>query len=132
MYARAIREGIGHDGRALFPLMPYANFRRMSDEDLAAVVVYIKSLPPLRKAQSQSQVPFPISRLINGVPQPLTAPVPASGPARRGEYLVTMGSCFDCHTPQDDHGQRIPGLDFGGGFVLTSPVGQVASANLTP
>lgn len=132
MYARAIREGIAHDGRALFPLMPYANFRQMSDEDLASVVVYIKSLPPLRVAQSPSQVPFPVNRLINGVPEPLTAPVPAPDPARRGEYLVTMGSCADCHTPQDDHGQRVRGLDFGGGFMLTSPGGQAAAANITP
>src|SRR3989442_5201517 len=44
--ARAIREGIGHDGRALFPLMPYPNYRSMADEDLASVIVYIRSLPP--------------------------------------------------------------------------------------
>src|SRR5579863_1857357 len=41
-FARAIREGIGHDGRALFPMMPYEHYRRMSDEDLASVVVYIR------------------------------------------------------------------------------------------
>jgi hypothetical protein len=35
--ARAVREGIGHDGRALFPIMPYGNYRKMSDEDLASV-----------------------------------------------------------------------------------------------
>ena len=34
-FARAIREGIRHDGRRLFPMMPYMNFRQMSDEDLA-------------------------------------------------------------------------------------------------
>src|ERR1700736_2366677 len=43
-FARAIREGIGYDGRALFPMMPYQNFRNLSDEDLAAVVVYIRAL----------------------------------------------------------------------------------------
>ena len=37
--ARAIREGIGSDGRALFPFMPYENFRSLSDEDLASVGV---------------------------------------------------------------------------------------------
>ena len=26
-FARAIREGIGHDGRALFPIMPYQHYR---------------------------------------------------------------------------------------------------------
>jgi hypothetical protein len=42
--ARAIREGIGHDGRALFPIMPYTNFRSMPDEDLASTIVYLRSL----------------------------------------------------------------------------------------
>jgi hypothetical protein len=37
MFTRALREGIGHDGRALFPLMPYVNFRKLSDEDVAPV-----------------------------------------------------------------------------------------------
>ena len=44
--ARAIREGIGYDGRALFPFMPYENFRYLSDEDLASVIVYLRSIPP--------------------------------------------------------------------------------------
>src|SRR6266851_5242442 len=34
--ARSIREGIGHDGRALFPMMPYTHYREMSDEDVAS------------------------------------------------------------------------------------------------
>jgi hypothetical protein len=42
--ARAIREGIAHDGRVLFPLMPYARFHDMSDEEGASVVVYLRSL----------------------------------------------------------------------------------------
>jgi mono/diheme cytochrome c family protein len=130
-YARAIREGIGHDGRALFPMMPYQNYRGMSDEDLASVIVYIRSLPPVKKELPRSQIPFPLNRLINAVPQPLDAPVEAPAPAKRGQYLVTMGSCSDCHTPQDK-GQPVPGLAFGGGFVFTSPNGQVASANITP
>jgi mono/diheme cytochrome c family protein len=132
MYARAVREGIGHDGRALFPLMPYANFRHMSDEDLASVVVYIKSLPPQHKVLPKSQVPFPVNRLINGAPLPVTTPVAAPAPAKRGEYLVTMGSCFDCHSPQDDRGQRVPGFAYGGGFLFENPGGAVASANITP
>src|SRR5262249_18608397 len=40
--ARAIREGIGHDGRPLSPLMPYQPLRNMSDEDLASIVVYLR------------------------------------------------------------------------------------------
>jgi hypothetical protein len=38
-FVRALRQGIGHDRRTLFPLMPYKYFRNLSDEDLASVVV---------------------------------------------------------------------------------------------
>jgi mono/diheme cytochrome c family protein len=133
-YARAIREGIGHDGRALFPVMPYANYRKMADEDLASVIVYLRSLPAQRKAVPPTRIPFPLSRLIAAAPEPVTgsvAPPDAGDLMKRGEYLVTMSSCFDCHTPQD-RGQPVPGLAGAGGFVLKGPYGQVASANITP
>jgi mono/diheme cytochrome c family protein len=133
--ARAIREGVGHDGRALFPLMPYQRFRSMSDEDVASIVVYLRSLPPVQRRQPATEIVVPVRYLIRSVPEPLNAPVPApnlSTPAKRGAYLMTIGACGDCHTPQDDHGQPIPGLEFAGGFVFDGPWGRVASANLTP
>jgi hypothetical protein len=133
--ARAIREGIGHDGRALFPFMPFLDFRAMSDEDLASVVVYLRSLPPVRKQRPTTNLIFPVNYLIRSAPQPLDAPVPepdVSTPAKRGSYLVGIAGCTDCHTPQDAHGRPLPGMDFSGGFVLEGPWGRVASANLTP
>ena len=40
MLARAIREGVAHDGHFLNPaVMPYEFYRAMSDEDLASVIV---------------------------------------------------------------------------------------------
>lgn len=132
--ARAIREGVGHDGRALFPLMPYLDFRNMSDEDLASVVVYIRSIPPVHKVQPATQIIFPVKYLIRSVPEPLDVPVPEpdlSTPLKRGQYLVTVAGCTDCHTPQDAHGQPIMSLQFGGGFVFDGPWGRVASANIT-
>src|SRR6185436_19351111 len=42
--ARALRYGVGHDGRALLPFMEFQN---LSDDDLTAVVSYLKSLPPV-------------------------------------------------------------------------------------
>ncbi|MBI4886473.1 MAG: hypothetical protein HY824_05240 [Acidobacteria bacterium] len=134
MLARAIREGISHDGRTLFPLMPYTQFKYMSDEDVASVVVFLRSLPPIRKAVPPSAVPFPVNRFINAVPEPVTAPVPErdrSNQVAYGDYLVRIGACRDCHTPADAQGQAIPNMEFGGGFVLTSPLGTVASANIT-
>jgi mono/diheme cytochrome c family protein len=133
--ARAIREGVGHDGRALFPFMPYQGFRALSDEDLASIVVYLRSLPPVRKQRPPTELIFPVKYLIRSVPQPLDAPVPdpdLSTPEKRGKYLVTIAGCTDCHTPQDAHGQPLPGMDFGGGLILDGPWGRVASANITP
>jgi mono/diheme cytochrome c family protein len=135
MLARAIRDGIGHDGRALFPVMPYHQFKYMSDEDLASVIVYLRSLPAVRKAQPPSEIPFPVNRFINAVPEPVTDPVPQPNRADQvayGDYLVRIGVCRDCHTPADAQGQAIPDMEFAGGFPLTSPLEPVASANITP
>jgi hypothetical protein len=134
--ARAIREGIGSGDRALFPIMPYQNYKHMSDEDLASVVVYIRSIPPVRNAVALSQINFPVNRLILGVPEPITAPVSdpdLSTPKARGEHLATLASCADCHTPQDQMGQYIQNLRFAGGFVFDglSEKKKVASANIT-
>ncbi len=133
--ARAIREGIGLDGRALFPLMPYHRYKYMSDEDLASVIVYLRTLKPLRRTLPPSDIPFPVNRLINGLPEPITTPVPdpnRANPVAYGKYLVDVAVCSDCHTPADARGQVLPGMNFAGGFVLTGPYGEVASVNITP
>jgi hypothetical protein len=131
--ARAIREGIGHDGRTLFPIMPYLHYREMSDEDLASIVVYLRSVPAVRNQLPVTRIPFPLNFLMNNMPQPVAAPVTAdvSTPEKRGGYLVSMAACSDCHTPQEK-GQPIAGMEFAGGFVLHEPKGDVVSTNITP
>jgi mono/diheme cytochrome c family protein len=47
-WIRAIRHGVGHDGRGL-ALMPSSVFYYLSDEDLGALIAYLKSLPPVDK-----------------------------------------------------------------------------------
>jgi mono/diheme cytochrome c family protein len=133
-FARAIREGIGHDGRTLFPLMPYPNFRHMSDEDLASVVVYIRSLPAVKNPLPPTEIAFPVKYLIRGAPDPLKAPVPVpdlSTPEKRGEYLVTLAACAGCHTPMVN-GQPEEDKAFAGGMEFKGPWGDVQSANITP
>jgi mono/diheme cytochrome c family protein len=132
--ARAIREGIGHDGRTLFPIMPYEKFRAMTDEDLASIIVYLRSLKPVRNTLPKSAVPFPLNRLINSVPEPVEGPVSAdlSTPEKRGQYIVRMAACADCHTTGDESGPRA-GMDFAGGSSLSFEGRKtVYSANLTP
>ena len=134
-FARAVREGIGHDGRTLFPIMPYRNYRHMSDEDLAAIIVYLRSIPPVRRAAPPSEIPFPVNRLINMEPRHIEAPVPppdASTPAKRGEYLATIASCNECHTPMTPEGQFLPAMTLGGGNIrMHENRPATAAANLT-
>ena len=135
--ARAIREGVSRDGTALFPVMPYLNFARMTDEDVASVIVFLRSLPPVRNAVPRSQLIFPMSYIVNTIPQPLPGPVtshPSATPVERGEYLVTLAGCKICHTPADDRGQPLPGLAFGGGEPFRDPgnnMAIVSSINIT-
>ena len=132
--ARAIREGIGHDGRALFPLMPYTHFRAMSDEDVASVIVYLRSLPAVRNALPATEIIFPVKYLMRVVPEPLNSPVAQEAtpdPVKRGEQLINLAGCMDCHTPADK-GQPVAGMVGSGGFGFPGPWGFVASANITP
>ncbi len=131
--ARSIREGIGHDGRTIFPMMPYAAYRTLSDEDVASIVVYLRSIPPVHNALPATRVNFPVNYLIRNAPQPLSGPVsgpgPQASPVERGKYLVAIGC--GCHTLADQKGP-IRGLEHGGGEVLNGPWGEVTSANITP
>ena len=129
--ARAIREGIGHDGRILNKTMPYWNFRYLTDEDLASVIVFLRSLPAVRH-------PLPKRDLVEDPvtdwrPEVQPPPLPSNAPdlARHGEYLVHIGSCTGCHTTADVEGRPVPGMLFAGGRVFDRPWGTAASANLT-
>jgi hypothetical protein len=133
-FVRALREGIGHDGRKLFPMMPYGNFRGLTDEDLASIIVYIRSLRPVYHPLPKSRIPpmLPVSSYPS-----LEAPLPpippdASPKVRYGAYLVRIGNCSACHAPLDAQGRRLPGMFLAGGQVFDLPWGRVATANLTP
>jgi len=133
-FARAIREGVGHDGRRLFPMMPYMNFRQMTDEDLASIVVYLRSIDPVRNAVPKTMLPEVIKGSLPPH-QPLTAPVKGpdmSNPVERGKYLVTLGNCMSCHTPMNKEGQPLMQLAFAGGMRFKGPWGELSSANITP
>ena len=135
MLARAIREGIGYDGRALFGIMPFAHYRNLPDEDLASIIVYLRSLPAVRNTLPETEIIFPVKYIMRNDPQPLTTTVPSpdvSDPVKRGRFLVNLIGCADCHTPVDTHHMPISGMEFSGGQVFQTAWGTVASANLTP
>jgi len=131
---RAIREGVSRDGRALFPLMPYQFFHKMSDEDVYSVVAYLNSLTPVKNAVPRTDLDFPVNLMIKSVPQPVAGPVHAPDPSdtlKYGEYLVTVAACVECHTPADK-GQLIESKRFGGGREFRAGPYLAVSANISP
>lgn len=131
---RAIREGVGCDGSHLFPAMPYHFFRAMSDDDVASVVAYLRTLAPIENELPKNEIPAEVWASLPP-PEPVSQPVPTPDRADKpayGRYLATIGLCVECHTPVDPTGAPLHGLDFAGGRILDGPWGRVASANLTP
>ena len=113
-YVRAIRHGVGRDGNAIF-VMPSELYNKIGDEDLGAMIAYLKSLPPVDNEVPRSRAGpiariialmdagalFPANQIDHDAPRS-SAPTPGVT-AEYGGYLTTV--CTLCH-----------GRDFGGGF----------------
>src|SRR6478736_1814671 len=128
---RAIREGVGHDGRPLKTMWWWA-FRRLSDEDVRSIVVYLRTLPPVRNPLPATRITDEErARLIKRL-RPLTEPVPQpdqSTPLARGRYLIGVADCAGCHTAWE--APRNAGL-YAGGNLIERGEHKAFSANLTP
>jgi len=130
MLARAIREGAGHDGRALNWRMPHFVFRNLSDEELAAVIVYLRSLAPVHNVVPPTKMSAEEKAGMEKSIAPITSPVLAvdqSDSIKRGMYLVRIGECVGCHT---SHAAYNPGIN-GGGNDITRFGRRAFSANIT-
>jgi len=100
---RAIRDGVHQNGRTL--LMPTENLRNLSDEDVAAVIAYLRSQPAIQNETPPINMSpvlafFFGAGLAGQIPPPVTAPVvaPPKGPtAEYGAYIVSYNDCRSCH-----------------------------------
>jgi mono/diheme cytochrome c family protein len=132
---RAISAGVDKNGEALFPIMPYLSYGRLPKEDIYAVIAYLRSLDPIDNEVPESSRDFPMSIIINMIPQKGAhdlKPDP-SNPVKHGEYLVTAAVCGDCHTPMGKNGQPDENMKFAGGLAFELPTGGVVrSTNITP
>jgi mono/diheme cytochrome c family protein len=133
---RAMREGIDHDGNALFPIMPAFIYRHLSDEDARSVLTYVRQLEPVDNTLPDTDVNFPLSWLMRLLPRPLEGPVDhpdESDPVAYGQYLATVARCAFCHSPRDPaNRQAIEGMEFSGGVAFFGRDGVFYSTNLTP
>jgi nicotinate dehydrogenase subunit B len=123
-FQRAMREGVSHDGRHLYPAFPYTAFTRMDDDDLTALYAYLQSRPAVAQATPEAalRAPFsarPLMALWNALylqPGPQTVAAPAAVDTmrwQRGEYLVNgAGHCGACHTARSALGAERSGTAY--------------------
>jgi mono/diheme cytochrome c family protein len=104
----AIRLGRRPNGDRLIPVHPYPVFNGMAEEDLRALVAFLRSLPGVNRPNTPKKITVPLFEsvflpawLAAFAPRETPPPTaPASGVAR-GEYLVrAVAHCGECHTPR--------------------------------
>jgi mono/diheme cytochrome c family protein len=128
--AVAIRHGVNPEGKPL-KFMPSHEFNVLSDEDVGAIVAYIRSLAPVDNVLEESSV-GPVGRLLflaGELPlipaevidhQAPRARAPAAGRTPEyGAYLAT--TCTGCH-----------GAGYSGGPIPGTPPDFPPAANITP
>jgi mono/diheme cytochrome c family protein len=130
---RALRHGVGRDGRALW-MMPANHLAQLSDRDVTGLVAALRALPPLDRTSGPKRAgPFTRVVLALGLAPDLLAAeiidheavggrrVPPAAEPEYGEYLVTVGGCRICH-----------GQDLRGGLHPLALPGEPPPPDLTP
>ena len=129
-WVRSIRHGVGADGRAL-RLMPSEDYNRLTDDDLASIVAYVRQLAS-QSGQEQGTIQLPLPARVmyglGGIPEAVTKidhslppakPVPEGVTLEHGRYVAQM--CAGCH------GERLLG-----GRIAGAPPDWPAASRLAP
>lgn len=129
--ARAIREGIRPDGSVIGPPMPFTFYRGLGDDDLASIVMYLRTVPAVAHDPGTSAYRMPLPPAWGPPVASVTAP--ARGvTVDYGAYLAgPVAHCLECHTPMGPAGPKID-TDLGrGGMEFHGPWGVSVASNLT-
>ncbi len=142
---QALREGLNKDRETLFPIMPVDWYHDMADEDVLAVVAYLRSIPPVKNEVPKREPSFFAKALMTfklmkpkePITMPVTAPPKGITP-EYGKYLSShLANCAECHTPRNlQDGQfyldsLFAGSSFAFGADEGSPIVSYAR-NITP
>jgi mono/diheme cytochrome c family protein len=134
--ARVLRYSVKKNGEAVLPFMP---FQDLSDEDLTAIISYLRSVKPVK-----NKVPDHNYNLVGNLIKafmikpvgPATTPpiaVKADTTVAYGRHMVmAVANCNECHTKRDGIGNFV-GAPLAGGTVFEEkghPT--LISPNLTP
>lgn len=128
---RAIRHGVGRNGRGLL-IMPANDYQYMTDDDLRAIVSYVKQAPAVNNVLAPSRLmmlpralmvfgQLPVltaEEIVKSAVKPMTM---AAGPTvEYGGYIAMVGGCKGCHGP-----------NLSGGKIAAGDPAWPPSANLT-
>lgn len=129
-WVRGIRHGVHRDGTTLI-LMPSEAFVYMNETDVAALIAFLKQVPPVNREMPRTGLAL-LGRtlLVAGqfetliaekmAPHPYPADVAPGPTAEYGRYIANFTGCHGCH-----------GFGLSGGPV-PSPPGTPPATNLTP
>jgi mono/diheme cytochrome c family protein len=128
-WVRTIRHGVNPKGRALM-VMPSEDYNRLTDDDLASLVAYLRHIEPAAGGGPVLDLPLPVRVLYGfGVirdaaaridhARPPEQPVPDGVTPLHGAYVANM--CLGCH-----------GTRLNGGRIPGGPPDWPPAANLTP
>lgn len=121
--ARTLRYMVHYDGRIVFPFMP---FQEMSDEDVIAIISFLRSQPPVSNEVPRSEYSFLGKALV------ALGAIKAEGPKNEppvsvvrdttvlyGSYIAnSVANCVGCHTARDLKTGEFIGEPFAGGFYM--------------
>jgi mono/diheme cytochrome c family protein len=117
--ARALRFGVGHDGRALLPFM---EMQGLADDDLRAVVSYLRTQPAVHNEVPPHHYNIlgkvvratVLSKPVGPTATPL-AQAPHGASVETGHYLVeSVALCWSCHTERSQMTGAFTGPRYGG------------------
>lgn len=130
--AATIRHGIRPDSTATI-IMPSVEYQHLTDEDVDAVVAYVRSVPAVDRVLSKTalrmvgralvvtkQLPA-LSADVVPLNRPHAATIKSENSAAYGSYIVSIGGCLACH-----------GSTLSGGKMPGSAPDDPPAANLTP
>jgi cytochrome c553 len=127
-WERAIRHGVRRDSTSVL-IMPSEVFHSIADQDMAAMIAYLKQLPPVDRTVEPTKLRI-VGRILLGLGQfPLTADttprtahvatIDTTPGLAYGRYLVSISGCQGCHNAA---------FSGGPGFTPTDP----PVPNITP
>ncbi len=123
--ATILQTGAGPGGYQLSPVMPYRDYAALSNEDALNLAAYLFTLDPVENAVPPRELtadPAPFT------PDPAPAAMSPTEPVARGEMLVKLARCGQCHTPKNEDGSPNLEMNLAGNRVSDDEV----AWNLTP